>query len=112
MKIGIIREGKTPPDKRVPFTPEQCKTILNQYPEVELFVERSPIRAFEDNTYEAAGLQMVESLDHTDIIFGVKEVNIEDLIPNKTHFFFSHTIKEQPYNRNYYKQQLKEIFNW
>lgn len=99
MKIGIIKEGKTPPDKRVPFTPEQCKQILTRYPQVELFVQRSPIRAFEDAAYEAAGIQMVESLEHTDIIFGVKEVNIEDLIPNKMHFFFSHTIKEQPYNR-------------
>ncbi|MFT6166797.1 MAG: alanine dehydrogenase [Vicingaceae bacterium] len=100
MKIGIIQEGKTPPDKRVPFTPQQCKSIVEEYPEVELYIERSPIRAFEDKQYENLGLNMVEDLSHVDVIFGVKEVNIEDLIPNKTHFFFSHTIKEQPYNRD------------
>lgn len=100
MKIGIIREGKTPPDKRVPFTPQQCKSIVEEYPEVELYIEKSPIRAFEDSEYESLGLNMVEDLSHVDVIFGVKEVNIEDLIPNKTHFFFSHTIKEQPYNRD------------
>src|SRR5690606_24946293 len=33
------------------------------------------------------------------IILGVKEVNIEDLIPQKTFLFFSHTYKKQPYNR-------------
>ena len=100
MKIGIIREGKTPPDKRVPFTPQQCKLIVDTYPGVELFIEKSPIRAFSDAEYEALGLKIVKDLTHVDLIFGVKEVNIEDLIPNKTHFFFSHTIKEQPYNRD------------
>ena len=32
-------------------------------------------------------------------LLGVKEVPIETLIPNKTYCFFSHTIKEQAYNR-------------
>jgi len=100
MKIGIIREGKTPPDKRVPFTPQQCKSIVETYPAVELYIQKSPIRAFEDVEYENLGLNMVDDLSQVDVIFGVKEVNIEDLIPNKTHFFFSHTIKEQPYNRD------------
>lgn len=100
MKIGIIREGKTPPDKRVPFTPQQCKAIVETYPDVELYIEKSPIRAFDDAQYENLGLTLVDDLSHVDVIFGVKEVNMEDLIPNKIHFFFSHTIKEQPYNRD------------
>ena len=52
MKIGIIKEGKTPPDKRVSFTPEQCKKIAAQYPQVDLLVQKSPIRAFDDAAYE------------------------------------------------------------
>jgi len=32
------------------------------------------------------------------VIFGVKEVPIGNLLANKTYFFFSHTIKAQPYN--------------
>lgn len=99
MKIGIIREGKNPPDKRVPFTPEQCAQIKSQYQEVELYVQKSPIRAFEDEKYAEKGIELVDSLEHCDVIFGVKEVNIEDLIDGKQFFFFSHTIKEQPYNR-------------
>lgn len=99
MKIGIIKEGKNPPDKRVPFTPLQCVKIKEQYPEIELFVQRSPIRAFKDSEYEDLGIQMADSLTHCDVIFGVKEVNIDDLIEGKRFFFFSHTIKEQPYNR-------------
>ena len=103
MRIGIIREGKTPPDKRVPFTPEQCKLIQVRYPDIELLVQRSPIRAFNDKEYIDAGINLVDNLETADVIFGVKEVNIGDLLENKTYFFFSHTIKEQPYNRNLLK---------
>lgn len=107
MKIGIIREGKTPPDKRVPFTPNQCVQTLRDYSNVELFVQKSPIRAFNDEAYSSKGLKMVDNLNDCDVIFGVKEVNIEDLIPNKVHFFFSHTIKEQPYNRGLLKAVIE-----
>lgn len=100
MKIGIIREGKTPPDKRVPFTPEQCKLIKARYPQLELVVQESPIRAFTDDEYRQNGVEVVKDISDADVIFGVKEVPIDMLHADKTHFFFSHTIKEQPYNRN------------
>lgn len=97
--IGIIREGKVPPDKRVPLTPKQCKHIQDVYPNVKILVQPSPIRAFKDAEYETEGIQLQEDLTGCDIVIGVKEVNIEDLIPNKKFMFFSHTIKKQPYNR-------------
>lgn len=100
IKVGIIKEGKTPPDKRVPLTPEQCKLVLKQYDNVQILIQKSPIRAFNDDLYREAGLQLVDDLSDCDIIMGVKEVNIEDLIPGKHFFFFSHTIKKQPYNRD------------
>lgn len=100
IKLGIIREGKTPPDKRVPLTPKQCKLVEAKFPHVSVFVQRSEVRAFKDAEYEAEGVQVVDSLEDCDIIMGVKEVNIPDLIPGKTFMFFSHTIKKQPYNRN------------
>lgn len=99
MKIGIIKEGKNPPDKRVPLTPNQCVKVMDQYPEVKIVVQRSPVRAFNDSSYEEKGIELCDSLEHCDVIMGVKEVNIEDLIPRKHFFFFSHTIKKQPYNR-------------
>jgi alanine dehydrogenase len=102
-KIGIIREGKVPPDQRVPLSPEQCLRVMEGYPNVELVVQSSPIRAFRDDEYSELGIPIVNSLEDCDIIMGVKEVNIEDLIPNKHYFFFSHTIKKQPYNRNLLK---------
>jgi hypothetical protein len=99
IKLGIIREGKVPPDFRVPLTPKQCKTIETIYPNVKVQVQRSPIRTFKDSEYAEQGIELVDSLQDCDIIFGVKEVQITDLIPNKTFVFFSHTIKKQPYNQ-------------
>ncbi len=99
MKIGIIREGKVPPDFRVPLTPKQCKHIKETYSSVELVVQTSPIRAFIDDEYRSEGIEVVEDLHDCDVIFGVKEVPMEMLIPNKTFVFFSHTIKKQPYNK-------------
>jgi alanine dehydrogenase len=99
MKIGIIREGKTPPDKRVPFTPKQCQLMVSRYPQLELVVQSSPIRAFSDQEYRDLGITVQEDISDSDVIFGVKEVPIAMLHADKTHFFFSHTIKEQPYNR-------------
>jgi alanine dehydrogenase len=99
-KIGIIKEGKVPPDARVPLSPEQCLRVMEEYPNVEIRVQKSPIRAFKDVAYSDLGIQLVDDLSDCDIIMGVKEVNIQDLLPNKHFFFFSHTIKKQPYNRD------------
>jgi hypothetical protein len=99
IKLGIIREGKVPPDFRVPLTPKQCKAIETIYPNVKVNVQRSPIRTFKDSEYQEQGIELVDSLQDCDIIFGVKEVQLADLIPNKTFVFFSHTIKKQPHNR-------------
>ena len=98
--IGIIREGKVPPDKRVPLTPAQCVKLKQLYPNLEIIVQPSPVRAYSDQEYLDAGIKMSEDLTQCDLIIGVKEVNVEDLIPNKKFMFFSHTINKQPYNRD------------
>ncbi len=107
IKLGIIREGKVPPDKRVPLTPEQCKNLQAIYPHVEVIVQPSNIRAYSDQAYIDAGIKMQEDLTDCDVLIGVKEVNIEDLIPNKKYLFFSHTFKKQPYNRDLLRAILK-----
>lgn len=99
VKLGIIREGKVPPDKRVPLTPRQCLLVKTKFPHVDVVVQTSDVRAFKDEEYTQAGIEVVDNLNDCDIIMGVKEVNIEDLIPSKKFLFFSHTIKKQPYNR-------------
>ncbi len=108
IKIGLIREGKVPPDHRVPLTPKQCKSIQAIYPNVEIVVQPSPIRAYKDEEYAAEGMKLSEDLSSCDIIMGVKEVNISDLIPNKKFLFFSHTLKKQPYNRDLLRAILEK----
>jgi saccharopine dehydrogenase (NAD+, L-lysine forming) len=99
LKIGVIREGKVPPDFRVPLTPQHCVEIEKNFPNVKVFVQPSPIRRFTDSEYLAAGVEMKEDLSDCDILMGVKEVPIDLLMPEKTYLFFSHTIKKQPHNQ-------------
>jgi saccharopine dehydrogenase (NAD+, L-lysine forming) len=105
IRIGIIKEGKVPIDKRVPFTPEQAVQLRDTFG-VEVIVQKSKVRTYADEEYAALGLPTVDSVADCDILFGVKEVPIAELIPNKTYFFFSHTIKEQAYNRALLKHIL------
>lgn len=100
MKIALIKEGKNPPDKRVAFTPEQVLEIHRTYKNIEIFVESSDVRCYEDGEYAALGIQVLKNVSSCDVFFGIKEVPIQQLIPGKTYFFFSHTIKKQAYNRN------------
>lgn len=105
-RIGLIREGKIPIDRRVPLTPGQAKTVMQRFPGVEVVAERSDIRCFTDSEYEKEGIRVVESLSDCDVILGVKEVPVDNLIPDKTYFFFSHTIKKQAYNRTLLQEIL------
>jgi alanine dehydrogenase len=114
IKIGIIREDKVPVDKRVPLTPLQAAEIQKSF-KVQIFVQKSTIRCYSDEDYEGAGLPVVDDLSHCDIILGVKEVPKENLIPNKTYLFFSHTIKKQAYNKNLLKTILNKnirLIDW
>jgi len=106
MKVGIVREGKVPPDKRVPLTPDQCIEVMKNFPNVEVIVQPSPIRCFKDEEYTEKGIMLQEDLSNCDILLGVKEVKIDDLLPDKTYFFFSHTIKKQAYNRKLLQAML------
>ncbi len=104
--LGLIREGKVPADKRVPLTPKQCLIVQEKFPFVKIKVQRSEVRSYLDHEYSDLGIEVVDNLNDCDIILGVKEVNKEDLLPNKRYMFFSHTIKKQPYNRELLKTIL------
>ena len=99
MKFAVIQERKSPPDRRVVLDPKSCQKLLSTFPSAELIIESSPIRAFSDADYRASGLEVVADVSAAEVLIGVKEVPIESLISNKSYFFFSHTIKKQPYNR-------------
>lgn len=100
MKFGIIRERKNPPDKRVVLSPELCQSVSKKFKQAKIIVEPSPIRIFSDQEYYEVNIEVAERMHECDVLLGVKEVPIDALIPNKKYFFFSHTIKQQPYNRD------------
>ncbi|ELR69963.1 Lysine ketoglutarate reductase [Fulvivirga imtechensis AK7] len=99
VKLGIIREGKVPVDKRVPFTPVQAREVMDTFDNIEVICQSSGIRCFQDDEYLHNGVRVEPEVSSCDILMGVKEVPLDQLISEKTYFFFSHTIKEQPYNR-------------
>lgn len=107
MKIGIIREGKTPPDARVALTPEQCLYIARNFP-IEISIEPSNVRCYQDAEYQSSGVPMSDNMIDQDLLMGIKEVPVDQLLPNKTYFFFSHTIKEQTYNRKLLQAVLQK----
>lgn len=108
MKIGLIREGKVPPDKRVPFTPLQVEEIQQRFPHVKVVCQNSDVRCFKDSEFSELGIDVVEDISDCDVLMGIKEVPIQNLINDKTYFFFSHTIKKQPYNRKLLQTVLQK----
>ena len=99
MKFGIIKERKNPPDRRVVFTPEELVRLQKEHPKAIIKVESSDIRVFNDDTYRSLGIEVADDISDCDVFFGVKEIPVDYLIPNKKYFFFSHTIKKQVHNR-------------
>lgn len=97
--IGLIREGKVPADNRVALTPAQCKFLMKNVENVMVYVEPSPNRCYSDAEYEKAGAILSNDLSNCNLLLGIKEVPVSQLIPNKRYMFFSHTKKLQPYNR-------------
>ncbi len=108
MTIAVINEKKTPPDKRVVLSPNACKNLLKKYPKLKIKIEPSDIRVFTNQEYRDAGIPVTDNLSDCEVFLGVKEVPISELVPNKKYFFFSHTIKKQPYNRDLLRAILEK----
>jgi alanine dehydrogenase len=106
LTIGLIREGKVPPDARTPLSPKQCALAQEQWP-VRFVVQPSEHRAFTDQEYRDAGITVQADVSACTVLMGVKEPPPADLLPDKTYFFFSHTIKKQPYNRHLLQTALE-----
>jgi hypothetical protein len=90
----------------VALTPAQCKWIQKNAPDVRVLVESSPDRCYTDREYLSAGIAVTDDISASDVLFGIKEVPVEALIKDKTYLFFSHTKKEQPYNRRMFRAIL------
>jgi alanine dehydrogenase len=108
MRFGILKERKNPPDRRVIFSPDELARLKQLYKGASVNVESSDIRVFTDEQYKNLGIEVTNDISDCDVLFGVKEVPVENLIPNKAYFFFSHTIKKQPYNRKLLQAVLEK----
>jgi alanine dehydrogenase len=108
LKVGILRETKTPPDRRVPLTPSQIVALQKQYPFVQFFVQPSDIRCYTDSEYEYLRIPLREDLSNCDILMGVKEVDKRLYIEGKTYLFFAHVAKKQEHNRAMLQEILRK----
>jgi saccharopine dehydrogenase (NAD+, L-lysine forming) len=104
VKVGILRETKNPPDRRVPLTPPQIIALEEIYPFVEFFVQPSDIRCYANEEYEYLNIPMREDLSDCDILLGVKEIDKRTFIPHKTYLFFAHVAKKQPHNHEMFRE--------
>lgn len=108
MKIGLLMETKTPVDNRVALTPAQVAKLNQEYPDSEIVVQSSDIRAFSDEEYRREGVKVVEDVSDCDVLFGIKEAKISTLLSNKHYVFFGHIAKMQEYNRPLLQAFLKK----
>ena len=106
--LGLLREGRTPPDRRVALTPKKCIELQDTYPGLRVRVQPSPHRAFTDQEYQDLGLEVSDDMAACDVLLGVKEVPADWLLPGKTYLFFSHTIKKQPANKRLLQTVLQK----
>lgn len=108
IRVGILRETKNPPDRRVPLTPPQIVALEELYPFVEFHVQPSDFRCYSDDEYQYLDIPLKEDLHDCDILMGVKEVDRRTFIPGKIYMFFAHVAKEQPYNREMFREMAEK----
>ncbi len=108
IRIGLVRETKTPPDNRVALIPSQCKWLQKNFSALKIYAQPSKDRCYSDREYEVAGVELKEDLADCDYLFGIKEVHPDKLMPCKKYLFFSHTRKMQPYNRHLFRSILEK----
>lgn len=108
LKVGILRETRNPPDRRVPLTPPQIVAIEELYPFVEFFVQPSDFRCYSNEEYEYLKIPLKEDLRDCDILMGVKEIDPRTFIPDKKYLFFAHVAKKQPHNHEMFRMMTEK----
>ncbi|CAI2161774.1 19390_t:CDS:10 [Funneliformis geosporum] len=95
--IALRREDKSRWERRVALIPDDVSKLIKETG-VKVYVQPCNKRIYNDEKYEKAGAMVQEDISDADIIMGIKEIPIKNLISNKIHVFFSHTHKGQKYN--------------
>ncbi len=102
--IGIVRESRND-ENRTPLVPEHIKKYNESNPNINFIIQPSNSRCFADEEYELCGAKINENLNECSIIFGVKEIDPDILINNRTYLFFSHTFKINKQQKNIEKHK-------
>lgn len=95
--VGILPESKNVWERRAPLRPADVAWLIKKNISVE--VAASPLRIYKDSRYERSGAKIVSKFKKANLLVGIKEPQIETLIPNSVYMVFSHTTKGQVYNR-------------
>ncbi len=96
-RIFIRREDRSDWEARAPLVPDDVARLVRDEG-LAIRVEPSPIRAFDDALFTAAGAELSADATDCDIVMGIKEIPVEKLEAGKTYVTFSHVIKGQPDN--------------
>ena len=102
--IGIVRESRND-ENRTPLVPEHIKKYKESNPNINFIIQPSNNRCFSDEEYELSGAKINDNLNECSIIFGVKEIDPNILINNRTYLFFSHTFKINKQQKNIEKHK-------
>lgn len=107
--IGILREAVNKKgEKRVAITPGYASNVADKGYKLIVQPAQNPEtgeikRAFKDEEYREAGAEINEDLSPANVIFGLKEIPVKRILPEKTYLLFSHTYKGQLKNRDMLK---------
>ena len=94
--VAIRREDQSVWERRAPLAPSNVRRLTRAG--VKVIVQPSNRRAYPMQAYLNAGAIVQEDITEASVIFGVKQVPIDQLLPNRTYCMFSHTIKAQESN--------------
>ncbi len=103
--IGIRREDKSRWERRTPITPDGVRALTEQG--IQVYIQPSPIRAYTEKEFTAAGAFFQEDLAACPVVFAVKEIPPAFFRPGGAYVFFAHVIKGQPYNMPMVRRMLE-----
>ena len=108
-KIGILREGKVPHDKRVAFTPEQCAFIINNFKNVKLVVQPSDWRSYTNDEFIKKGYAFL-AIGY----FGAKGMpqTLDRISINQVHNAILEATKNPKINKKKINLFIIALFKW
>lgn len=95
--VGILPESKNRWERRSPLTPADIRWLARRGIKTEVL--SSSLRIFPDSAFQKAGAKIVKRFEKANLLLGIKEPKLKDLIPRKVYMVFSHTTKGQKHNR-------------